>query len=178
MDWYDKLADYFPSQEMKHPEHMRELLELHEAYNKHETSDYIVTFAEYPEFIFIDYFLVKPNVRGKGIGGKVLSEFKNKGKIILLEVEPPEVDGIDAQKRIRFYEKNGFRKAEHIVYTRTDDQGEPFDMDIYYWSPFAVAEQDIMQGIAKVCKDIHNFQSLKYYGREVANPDEVLGWIH
>lgn len=35
---------------------------------------------------------------------------------------------------------------------------------------------DVMT-VATVCREIHNFRALKYYGRLVADPDEVLNWV-
>jgi ribosomal protein S18 acetylase RimI-like enzyme len=178
MDWYEKLSEYFPAHEMKHPGQMEELLAYHPAYKKHETQEYVATYAEFPTFIFIDYLLVNPNIRGKGLGSKALSLFKSKDKTIILEVEPADTDKQETTQRIRFYERNGFQKAEHIVYTRSDEEGDPYEMDVYYWSPSAVSEREILHQMATICRDIHNFKSEKYYGRIVANPDDVLDWEH
>ena len=141
-----------------------------------ETPEYLATYAEYPNFIFIDYLLVDAKTRGKGIGSKVLSWFKRKDKPIILEVEPPDAEDKDTIRRIRFYEKNGFHRAGNIVYTRSDEDGEPFTMDIYYWHPDLVSERQVMLDMAKVCREIHNFRALKYYGRLLADPEEVLDW--
>lgn len=177
MDWYDKLSRYFPEHEMKHPEQIHELLNHHDAYQKMETGEYIATYAEFPKFVFIDYLLVNPNTRGRGLGTKVLDRFKQMGKTIIVEVEPVQADDEDTARRVRFYEKNGFTKAEHIEYIRSDEDGQSFQMDIYYWSEEQVSERTILQQIAAVCTEIHNFKSLKYYGRDIADPDEVLNWV-
>lgn len=162
---------------MKPAEQMLALAKHHEAYRIHETDDFVVTYAEFKDFIFIDYLLVNPNTRGKGIGSKVLQAFKKTGKAIILEVEPPDTDEKDTVKRVQFYERNGFRKAEHIEYTRSDDDGTPYSMDIYYWPPEDVKEETILRDMARVCREIHNFRALKYYGRLIADPDEVLNWM-
>jgi GNAT superfamily N-acetyltransferase len=176
--YYDRLSDYFPDHEMKHEGQMADLVRHHEAYKVHEEQDFVVTYADFPDFIFIDYLLVSSSTRGKGTGSKVLNAFKNRGKTIILEVEPPDTEDKDNVGRIRFYEKNGFQRAEHIEYTRSDDDGSPHTMDIYYWSPDEVSEQAILKQMATVCREIHNFRALKYYGRLVAAPDEVLSWLH
>jgi GNAT superfamily N-acetyltransferase len=176
--WYEKLAEYFPEHELKDKDHMRDLLDHHQAYRKWETDDFLVTYAEFPNFIFIDYFLVNPNTRGKGVGSKVLNAFKRRGKTIILEVEPPDTEGEDAERRIRFYEKNGFRKAEHIEYTRSDEDGTPYTMDVYYWAPNEVDEQTVLHKMATVCREIHNFRAFKHYGRLVADPEDVLNWVN
>jgi ribosomal protein S18 acetylase RimI-like enzyme len=137
-----------------------------------------VTYAEFAKFIFIDYLLVNPNIRGKGLGSQALSMFKRKGKTVILEVEPPDTDRKETLQRIRFYERNGFQRAEHIVYTRSDDDGEPFAMDVYYWSPTDVPQREILKQMTTICRDIHNFKSEHYYGRMIADPDDVLEWEH
>lgn len=162
---------------MKHSGQMRDLLVHHEAYRKYETEDYLVMYAEFPSFVFVDYLLVNPKARGGGIGGHVLDTLKKKEKAILLEVEPPEAEDEDTSRRIRFYERNGFRRAEHIEYTREDEDGEPRTMDVYYWPPDDVSEKIILEQMATVCREIHNFRALKYYGRLIADPDDVLTWL-
>jgi GNAT superfamily N-acetyltransferase len=176
LDWYDKLSAYFPETEMKHPGQMEDLLTLEAKYHKAEAKEYIVTYADFKTFIFIDYLLVNPTIRSRGIGSKLLHAFKKRNKVIILEVEQPDEDDQDTLNRISFYEKNGFKKAEHISYTRSVEDGEPSSMDIYYWSPHATDEKDIMSKMAIICREIHNFNSEKYYGRIVADPDEVLEW--
>jgi ribosomal protein S18 acetylase RimI-like enzyme len=176
MDWYERLADYFPAHELKHPGQMEELLENHSAYHKLETDDYLVTYAEFKHFIFIDYLLVNPETRGQGIGSKILNAFKRRGKTVILEVEPPEDDDENTLRRVQFYERNDFKRADRIVYTRSDEDGQPYTMDVYYWSPEDVDERDIHHQMSHICREIHNFKSEKYYGRLIADPEEVLEW--
>lgn len=177
MDWYNKLANYFPEEEMKHPGQLEELLEAdHIPYHKLETENYVVMYAEFSSFLFIDYLLVTSNLRGQGFGTKLLDRFKRRGKNIILEVEPADEDEESTIKRIRFYEHNGFQKAEHILYTRTDQDGEELSMDVWYWSPNPVSEREIMRQMAVICREIHSFKSHKYYGRVLADPDDVLEW--
>jgi len=176
MHWYEKLAGYFPEHEMKDRGQMEELLSHHDAYRKVETDDFLVTYAEYSDFIFIDYLLIHPHTRGQGVGSRVLERFKARGKAIILEVEPPSAEDPDTKGRIRFYKRNGFRKAEHIEYTRADEDGTLYTMDIYYWPPDPVSEAVILRKMAVVCREIHNFRALKFYGRLVAHPDDSLAW--
>jgi GNAT superfamily N-acetyltransferase len=176
MNWYDKLNDYFPKQEMKTEEHLKDLIEDQDVYHKEETKDYIVLYAEFPEFIFIDYILVTSSCRGKGTGSSILNRFKAKEKMILLEVEPPDIEDVDTEKRLAFYMKNGFREANHIEYKREDVDGESFYMDILYWPAKVIDQKIIMKRMAQACRMIHNYRSHFYYGREIANPEEVLHW--
>lgn len=59
-------------------------------------------------FIFVGYFAVKKEKRGKGFGTKIIKKFTSKTKKkIILEVEKPKnkIKG----KRINFYKKLGFK---------------------------------------------------------------------
>lgn len=176
MDWYDKLTDYFPEHEMKKAEQLQDLIEEKDVYHLVETENYIVLYAEFPQFLFIDYLLVTSASRGKGLGTKVLDRLKAKGKLILLEVEPNDPENEETKRRIAFYYKNGFRKADQIRYVREDEQGRPFAMHIMYWSPTARPQEDIMKKMEKACEEIHNFRAKKYYGRLIADPEKVLSW--
>lgn len=157
---------------------MKELLEQDTEYHKSETDEYVVTFAEYETFIFIDYLLVNSSLRSRGVGRRILNAFKRRNKTIILEVESPTLDDQDTIRRIQFYKKHGFQKAEHILYTLADEEGEPYCMDVFYWSPKQISERDIMSEMTIICREIHNFKSKKYYGRLVADPTEVLEWEH
>ncbi|MED1792742.1 GNAT family N-acetyltransferase [Brevibacillus nitrificans] len=178
MQWYERLNEYFPEHEMKDPGQFRALIEDKDVYHKEETEDYLLLYAEFEDFLFIDYLLIHPNTRGKGIGTKVLNKLKEKGKTILLEVEPVDEQDEDTVRRARFYDKNGFVEADRIKYEREDQNGEPYEMIVYYWSPDGVPQKEILENMAKACREIHNFRSHRFYGREVANPDEVLTWKH
>lgn len=176
MNWYEKLNNYFPEQEMKKKEHLKDLIEDKDVYHKEETDDYLVLYAEFHDFIFIDYLLVTSNSRSRGLGSRILERFKQKNKMILLEVEPPDDEDVDKDRRLAFYQRNGFRVANHIEYTREDGDGEKFTMDILYWPAGEVSQKVIMERMALACRSIHNYRSRHYYGREIANPEEVLNW--
>lgn len=176
MDWYEKLNDYFPEHEMKDANQLKDLIEDKDVYHLDETEDYVLLYAEFPTFIFIDYLLVTSVSRGKGIGSKVLNRLKRGGKMILLEAEPKDPDNEDSHRRLAFYYKNGFQKADQIRYEREDDEGQPYTMDILYWSPTEMPQEIVMAKMENACEEIHNFRSKKYYGRLLADPEKVLSW--
>lgn len=178
MEWYDKLHDYFPEHEMKDPHQLVDLLEETDVYHIKETDSYIVLYAEFTTFIFIDYLLVTPHSRSRGIGSRVLNSLKTKGKMILLEAEPNDPDNEDTRRRLAFYKKNGFRKAKRIVYAPEDFDGHPYPMHVLYWSPVELEEEIIMGRMEKACKEIHNFKSKQYYGRILVDPDKALKLLH
>jgi len=66
-------------------------------------------------YVYVEHFAVVPEYRGKRIGTFLLNHLLAKvGRNVLLEVEYPE-DPI-SEDRIRFYERNGFRKREEVNY--------------------------------------------------------------
>ncbi|MFS0724568.1 GNAT family N-acetyltransferase [Paenibacillus sp. 1P07SE] len=179
MNWYNKLNNYFPEHEMKAPEHLQGLIEDKDIYHKDEDEHYLVLYAEFPTFLFIDYLLVTGNVRGKGIGTQLLNRYKAKGKMILLEAEPPDEEDADTCRRMQFYERNGFRHADQIIYEREDGEGNPFEMHILYWYPEEAryTQKQVMEHMAEACREIHNFRAKRYYGKQqVVVPEEVLSW--
>ena len=103
MDWYEKLNQYFPIEEMKSKEHMELLLdEKGDIYHKDEGPYHVLMYAELDDFIFIDYLFVSKQARGQGIGHRLLQKLKAKGKPIILEVEPINYVDSDTKKRWRF----------------------------------------------------------------------------
>jgi GNAT superfamily N-acetyltransferase len=172
--WYERLNEYFPKHEMKDIRQITDLIEDKDVYHKEENEDYIILYAEFPSFVFIDYLLVNPNTRGKGLGTKLLNKFKDKGKTIILEVEPTDPADEDTAKRNAFYEKNGFIHADRIEYERESEEGESYTMNILYWDPDHLPQEAVLEKMAKACREIHNFRSKRYYGRLVADPEEVL----
>ncbi len=68
----------------------------------------IITDWNLDNFLFVEHFAVKNDLKGKGIGTKVLKEYlsKNKQKIVI-EVERPKTE--IAIKRINLFEKVGFK---------------------------------------------------------------------
>ncbi|SMO92336.1 GNAT family N-acetyltransferase [Melghirimyces algeriensis] len=174
MDWYNRLNDYFPKEEMKKYSHLRDLIQDQDMYHKEETEDYLLLYGEFSSFVFVDYLLVNQKRRGSGVGSKVIRNLKEKRKPILLEVEPADPQVADTQKRIHFYRKNGFQVADQIHYEREADNGETFSLNIHYWTPKPVPQAKIYHMMSKACHHIHNFRSEQHYGRIQADPDEVL----
>lgn len=174
--WYDRLATYFPDEELKSRGQIQDLIVHHPAYHKLETDRFLLLFAVFSDFVFIDYLLVYPGKRGRGLGSAVLEKLKAMDRRIVAEVEPTNPDDPDTERRARFYERQGLKRAEHIMYRRRDEHGHPHRMDIYFWSPSPVSELEVLNDMFTVCEELHNYRSLTYYGREVANPEDVLRW--
>lgn len=177
--YYQRLIGYFPEQEMKPLGQLEDLLAHSGFYQKFEDETTLVLYADFPEFLFIDYFLVQSPIRSKGIGTRVLRRFQSHCKPIVLEVEPENPKDPDTFLRRKFYLRNGFSAAVDLVYRRINAKGEPFDMDVFLWSPDPARGQDArtaLKCMKRVCREVHNYHALQYYGRIPADPAQVL-WL-
>lgn len=176
MNWYEKLNQYFPIEEMKSKEHMDALLaERGDIYHKDEGPNHVLMYAELDDFIFIDYLFVSKDARGQGLGNKLIEKLKEKKKPILLEVEPVSYEDTDTEKRLQFYKRAGFIHASSIGYQRRSlATNEVNSMEILYWSPNEESEDSIYEGMRKTYKMIHTYKDKQLYGKEYQNVDEVL----
>ena len=177
-NWYERLKEYFPEREMKSKQHFEALLqEKYDMYQIMEENDFVVVYFEQLDYLFIDYILVSGNTRGKGIGGKVLNLLKEKGKAIILEVEPAMMEDPDSEKRIRFYERHDFLKMENIGYERIHHVTKELNkMDIYCWSSEKCAEDWVLDKMSEIYTDVHAYKTQELYGVQPQSVDEVL-WL-
>ncbi|WP_071393997.1 GNAT family N-acetyltransferase [Bacillus tuaregi] len=176
MHWYEKLNQYFPVVEMKSKEHMETLLkERSEIYHKDEGPNHILMYAELDNFIFIDYLLVSKEARGQRLGQKLLEKLKQKGKPIILEVEPINYEDSDSEKRLRFYQREGFHHAQSIGYTRRSLATKEMNtMEILYWAPNKESEDMIYEAMKETYDMIHTYKDQHFYGESYQPVEEVL----
>ncbi|TXL64072.1 GNAT family N-acetyltransferase [Cerasibacillus terrae] len=176
MDWYQKLSEYFPIEEMKSREHMERLLrEKGDIYHKDEGKYHVLMYAEFPTFVFIDYIWVSPKSRGKGIGNQLMEKLKTKNKPIILEVEPIDYDDSDTEKRLHFYKKEEFKHAKSIGYNRRSlATNEENQMEILYWSPQNENEDVIFEQMKRMYEAIHTYKDKEIYGKSYQPVDKVL----
>lgn len=66
----------------------------------------IFFYWDFDNFIFLEHFAISPECRGGGLGSRVLRDFCNTKKMIILEIDP--LDTEIAHRRKYFYEKLGF----------------------------------------------------------------------
>ncbi|MEC5423600.1 GNAT family N-acetyltransferase [Virgibacillus sp. C22-A2] len=178
MNWYEKLNEYFPVEEMKSKEHMDMLLkEKGDVYYKDESPLHVMMYAEFDTFIFIDYVWVSSEARGQGTGHKLMEKLKLKNKPIILEVEPVDYEDTDTEKRLHFYHREGFNHAQCIGYNRRSlATNEETPMEILYWSPNEDTEDSIFQQMKKMYEDIHTYKDEEIYGKSYQPVDEVLSF--
>ncbi|GIN73198.1 putative acetyltransferase YjbC [Bacillus sp. J14TS2] len=177
MSWYNKLNEYFPAEEMKSKKHMDKLLsEKGDIYYKDEGPYHVMMYAEFDSFIFIDYIWVSSKSRGQGIGRTLIEKMKKKNKPILLEVEPIDYDDSDTEKRLRFYNREGFIHAQSIGYkSRSLMTDEPFALEILYWSPNKnETEEDIFKQVQMMYETVHSYKAKEIYGKPEQKVEEVL----
>lgn len=176
MNWYEKLNQYFPIEEMKSREHMESLLkELPDIYHKDEGPYHVLMYAELDKFVFVDYLFVSKDARGQGLGHKLIERLKQKGKPIILEVEPVRYEDSDTEKRLHFYKREGFEHARSIGYmTRSLSTKENFEMEILYWAPDGETEEMIFEAMKKTYNMIHTYKDLYFYGESYQPVNEVL----
>lgn len=72
----------------------------------------MMTTWRFPEFVYVEHFVVDPRLRGRSIGSRAIRRLEHDcaPMPILLEVEPEHLSA-QAQSRIRFYQRLGF----HII---------------------------------------------------------------
>lgn len=176
MNWYEKLNQYFPVEEMKSKEHMETLLKDRPGiYHKDEGRHHVLMYAELDYFVFIDYLYVSKDSRGQGLGHILLENLKKKGKPIILEVEPVNYDDTDTEKRLRFYKREGFEHASSIGYQRRSlATNEINAMEILYWAPENASEELIFDAMQKTYELIHTYRDTHFYGEAYQPVDEVL----
>ncbi|ETT87784.1 GNAT family N-acetyltransferase [Viridibacillus sp. FSL R5-0477] len=176
MNWFGKLNEYFPVEEMKSRQHIELLLkDKIDIYKKVEDEKYVLIYVDHTDFIFVDYLYVSLTARGEGLGGKILEHLKGNGKPILLEVESLAQAEDDTEKRLRFYKRHHFNLATQICYCRHHVKtGEPLKMDIHYWAPTGVAEEEILGQMKWVYENIHAYKDEFLYGAKYEPTDNVL----
>ncbi|CQR46979.1 Putative acetyltransferase YjbC [Paraliobacillus sp. PM-2] len=178
MNWYKKLNEYFPIEEMKSKEHMEMLLkEKSDVYYKDEGRHHVLMYAAFDTFLFIDYLYVSSQSRGQGLGHQLIEKLKQKEKPIILEVEPIDYQDTDSQKRLRFYQREGFTHAQSIGYSRRSlATNEESQLEILYWSPNDEDEETIYKQMRKMYEDIHTYKDEEIYGQAYQSAEEVLSY--
>ena len=176
MNWFQRLNEYFPVEEMKAKEQLEALLrDKPNQYYKDESDLHIMMYAEYTDFIFVDFLWVSEEARGRGIGKKLIQKLKDKKKTILLEVEPVNENDEDTEKRLRFYFREGFRVSKDLSYyfqalvSRSETK-----LDIMYWAEQEKTDQQLLDYMTIIYEDIHSYKQKEIYGYEPKPTGEVL----
>lgn len=77
-----------------------------------------ITYWQFDGFRYVEHFAVAAAERGGGIGSMAMMEFLEMGDdAVVLEVEP-SANGVQAERRIAFYERCGFRGYPEYHYVQ------------------------------------------------------------
>lgn len=80
---------------------------------------------EAENFFYVEHFCTVPHRRGQGLGKKALELLGEKGKKLILEIDPPE-DAVSIRRR-GFYERCGFVENPYLYYHPPYyKEGEPY----------------------------------------------------
>ena len=71
----------------------------------------LLFYWDYYEAIYIEHLTVSPTIRSSGHGRKILDWLKQKGKILILEIEP--LSDEQSHRRLGFYEKEKFCRTPY-----------------------------------------------------------------
>ncbi|MCD7729523.1 MAG: GNAT family N-acetyltransferase [Clostridia bacterium] len=105
--------------------------ELYAAVNDDNFAGFAYVVAN-TKMAYLFFLAVTKDQRGKGIGGKILTEIKQRygDKSVTLNIEEIDETSKNYNERLRrkaFYEKNGFRIAD----IKTKECGVKYDMLVY-----------------------------------------------
>jgi len=107
---------------------------------------------DFEKYGYIDHFATTTLQRNKGFGKQILENFMNSiHKPILLEVELP-TSSIN-QRRIKFYERIGFKLNQHYYEVPPIEEGQPPLRLLLMSYPEILSAQDVEQFI-KICHPI------------------------
>lgn len=71
----------------------------------------ILTHWDFPAFTYIEHFAIVAEMRNRQLGGKVLDQFTEVRKCVVLEAELPQNEL--ANRRLNFYQRHGFSIAPY-----------------------------------------------------------------
>lgn len=101
----------------------------------------------FENFYFIEHLEVFPEFRNQNLGSIILKELAKRHPHLILETEPDSY-GEKAEKRIRFYQKNGFSLIDKN-YIQPAYEQDKNALNLYLMSNFSVND------IKNLIKDIH-----------------------
>ncbi|MDR6125041.1 hypothetical protein QFZ87_004638 [Bacillus sp. SLBN-46] len=106
-----------------------------------------------------------------------MEKLKQKGKPIILEVEPVNYEDSDTEKRLHFYKREKFEHATSIGYERRSlATNEINRMEILYWAPNDESEEMIFEAMKKTYDMIHTYKDKHFYGESYQPVEDVLSF--
>ena len=100
----------------------------------------IVLYWEIEGLIYLEHLATLPEKRCSGLGATALELLKQEGKMIILEIEPPQ-DEL-TERRLGFYSRNGFVRAPYRHIQAKYHEGDP-DVELVILSyPEVIGKED------------------------------------
>lgn len=125
---FNRYERTFPEEERRNRDEFLALAENPDAfvYLIHEEDENIgyAVIWELPYFFFLEHFEIFDDYRSRGLGTVTLEAMKEKFGKIILETEP-ETSSEIAQKRLGFYQRNGFNIIEENYLQPSYGEGKP-----------------------------------------------------
>ncbi|MCO7124970.1 GNAT family N-acetyltransferase [Sporolactobacillus shoreicorticis] len=112
----------------------------------------------FSDFLFLEHIAVDPNLRGHGIGSKMLCNYLEQAKKpVLIEVEAPTTDL--AVRRIRFYKRLGFSLSS-FGYVQPDlgQAGDHIDLLLMQY-PNLLTEDKFKQRKKEIFQSVYGGES-------------------
>jgi len=146
----------FPEDERRNKEQFLSLSENPDVYvfsikNDEISIGYLILW-EINDFYFLEHFEVFEEFRNQKFGSEILAELQEKYPKILLESEPETLNDT-AEKRIEFYERNGFSIIDRN-YIQPAYSPEKNNLTLYLMSNFETENQELL--ISKIYEIVYN----------------------
>ena len=95
----------------------------------------LASYWELHDMLFVEHLAIAPEHRSAGYGGRALEHLQYYAdRMIVLDVAP-EDDSPDAARRVRFYERHGFRYCRRSVELPTYTLAKPAVSHLMVWAP-------------------------------------------
>lgn len=135
-----------------------------EIYVKDSTLLALASYWNFKDFVFFEYLAVDKNLRGSGIGSKILKEFLDNmsQKYCILEIEAP-LDDI-SKKRLHFYKNLGFKETmfKTVQSYLPNNNGQLMDILTF---PYSIS-LDEFNSFSKIHKNLILNPKILYLGNE------------
>ena len=143
---FSRYEKTFPENERRDKEQFLDLAEDPDAFvflikNEDETIGYSVIW-ELKDFYFLEHFEVFEEFRNQKFGEKILESLQEKFEKLILETEPDSLSEI-AERRLRFYERNGFSVIEKNYLQPSYGEGK-YAVNLFLMANFQPENLDVL----------------------------------
>lgn len=112
-------------------------------------------------YTYIEHFAIAPDQRGKNLGRLMLNHlFKEVSPNVLLETSPATDE--ESQKRITFYEKNGFKIRKEFNYTQPSYGGKGQQSVAMLLMTHGDVNLHNIDSIKEMLQEVYNVNNLPY----------------